>query len=128
MADFAGVDVSEINQLAADLTKAGLLAGVKAYGVAEEYARGTQADARQFAPHGPYTKQYPASITSDVTITPTAIVAEVGPDKDRPQGALGNLLEYGTGKQAPQAHLGPAHDRNLPKAVKRLGDIGAEIL
>lgn len=128
MTDFKGADVSELNTLAADLTKAGLVAGAKAYGVALDYAQDTKADARSFAPKGPHVPQYADSITYDIEVGPTGIVAEVGPDKDRPQGALGNLLEYGTSEQAPQHHLGPAHDRNLPKAVARLGVIGAEIL
>src|SRR5688572_26238737 len=100
-------DVSGLNHLAADLIEAGLLVGAKAFGIAHDYAETTERDARAFAPKGPHLPHYAASITSDVTATPTGIVAEVGPDKDLPQGPLGNLLEYGKPGQPPEPHLGP---------------------
>lgn len=59
-----------------------------------------------------YLPAYPYSITYDTHITPTGAEAEIGPDKDRPQGPLGNIIEYGTSKNAPLPHLGPALDRN----------------
>ena len=50
------------------------------------------------------------------------VSADIGPDKSKPQGALGNILEYGTVNNAPFAHLGPALDREAPgftKAISR---------
>lgn len=39
----------------------------------------------------------------------------VGPDKDRRQGALGNILEYGTSRFGPVIpHMGPALDSQAP--------------
>jgi hypothetical protein len=56
--------------------------------------------------------QYPNSITYDITTSPTHAEAEIGPDKELGQGALGNLIEYGSRKNAPLPHMGPALDEN----------------
>ena len=61
-----------------------------------------------------FIKQYPYSISYDVSVGAGATVtAEIGPDKDKPQGALGNLLEYGSSKNAPIPHLNPAFDAEI---------------
>lgn len=39
---------------------------------------------------------YPASITYDLLPTPSVLAAEIGPDKAKRQGALGNLIEFGS--------------------------------
>lgn len=44
-----------------------------------------------------YAKRFPYSITYDLK----GLDAEIGPDKDRPQGALGNILYFGTSTQGP---------------------------
>jgi hypothetical protein len=45
---------------------------------------------------GRHGRLYPASISYDMRPHPTGASAEIGPDKTRPQGALGNLLEFGS--------------------------------
>lgn len=72
---------------------------------------------------------YPRSITFDVYPIWRGVVAEIGPDKDKRQGSLGNILEYGTVKNAPRPHLGPALEAEQPRfeaaiaalAVRALG-------
>lgn len=71
-----------------------------------------KADARQRIAGHKYLPRYPYSITYDVKVTPEGIEGEVGPDKALPQGPLGNIIEYGTSKNAPLPHLGPALDAN----------------
>lgn len=81
-------------------------------------------DARRFASGIAHAPAYPYSIGYDTWTTGTTVRAEIGPDKDRRQGALGNILEYGTVNNPPYAHLGPALDIEGPKfvdAVERLG-------
>lgn len=121
-------DVSDLNRLAADLTAAGLRAGVRGFAVLEKAGVNIKTGARSLAPHGPYTPQYPRSITYDIGVDGFAIVLEVGPDKNLAQGPLGNLLEYGTAELGPHAHIGPAFDREVPKTVARLTVAGADIL
>lgn len=51
------------------------------------------------ATSGSHARAYPYSISFDgpERVGTNEIVAVIGPDKDKPQGALGNLLEYGDG-------------------------------
>ncbi|MET9479877.1 hypothetical protein [Streptomyces sp. NPDC006638] len=49
---------------------------------------------------GRHARLYPYTIGYDVTPIPGGASAEIGPDKGRPQGALGNILEFGTSRQA----------------------------
>lgn len=63
---------------------------------------------------------YPSSITYDSHDTPTGAWGEVGPDKQRRQGALGNILEHGTVKNAPIPHMLPSARAEEPKFLKAL--------
>jgi hypothetical protein len=122
------VDVSELNQLAADLTKAGLTAGVKAVAVAEQSGRELRDEARRLAPRK-RLPHYAETITDEVTVEPGAVVVEVGPEA-RGQGKLGHILERGAPATGfpPHAHLGPALDRVTPAFVRRVADIGGDVL
>lgn len=71
---------------------------------------------------------YPRSITYDLSQTGDEIAADIGPDKQRRQGALGNVLEYGTLKNPPHPHMLPAADRELPKFGKALEVLAARLL
>lgn len=62
-----------------------------------------------------YAREYPYSITYDISSSPTRVVAEIGPDKDKPQGALGNLIEFGSSNNPPYPHLYPAAETEQPK-------------
>jgi hypothetical protein len=67
-------------------------------------------DAQTRIGRGPYLPAYARSISYDTAVSGTSVSSEIGPDKDRPQGPLGNILEYGTGDTPPIPHLGPALD------------------
>jgi len=71
-----------------------------------------KADARQRISGRKYLPRYPYSITYDTKITADGVEGEIGPQKALPQGPLGNIVEYGTSKNAPIPHLGPALDAN----------------
>jgi hypothetical protein len=49
---------------------------------------------------GSHARLYPSTISYTPTPIPGGASAEIGPDKGRIQGALGNILEYGTSRQA----------------------------
>jgi hypothetical protein len=76
-----------------------------------------------------YVKQYPNSISYSITKAIQSFVeAEIGPDKGKPQGALGNLLEYGSSKNAPLPHLGPALDAEAGPYAEFLAAAAGEAL
>lgn len=127
---FKGVDVGELNNLSADLVRGGILTALKGHAVVERGAFNVMTTARDLAPHGPHTPSYADSITYDVTVELTGIEAEIGPDKDKPQGALGNLFEFGTSdpERAPQSHIGPAVDIESPNFYLLVGTIAGQAL
>lgn len=53
---------------------------------------------------------------------------EAGPDKNRRQGALGNIIEFGTPTSAPIPGGLPALEAEAPRFEKALGDLGAQLL
>jgi hypothetical protein len=53
---------------------------------------------------------------------------EVGPDKNRRQGALGNIIEFGTPNNAPIPAGMPALAAEAPRFEKALGDLGEQLL
>lgn len=78
-----------------------------------------RANARASAPkHAPL---YPRSISFDVAAYgPDVTFATIGPDKGGPQGALGNLLEYGSVKNPPHRDGGRALDAEEPRFEAQL--------
>lgn len=84
-------------------------------------ARKIQQSARDRVRGHKYLPQYPTSITYDVTRAAGGPQAEIGPDKGRAQGALGNIIEYGTINNAPLEHLGPALEENADDAERGIG-------
>ena len=87
--------------LAAELALAAARMRVAGTAVVTKGALNIKNDWRASASGLKHAPAYPASITFDVLPTATAIAAEIGPDKSKPQGALGNLIEYGSAKNPP---------------------------
>ena len=79
--------------------------------------------ARQRISGHPHAPAYPHAITYDTKVGPTSAEAEIGPDKGKRQGALGNILEYGTVNNAPIPHIRPAADEELPRFERALEDL-----
>ncbi len=78
-------------------------------------------------PHvGGHARAYPSAITYDTRVLQQSAIGEVGPDKERRQGALGNLIEYGSVNNAPIPHLAPAADRELPRFEAALLDLAEQ--
>lgn len=114
-------DVSEVLDLAADLGKIPGQAVKPLREVVHTSARkirdGMRADARGHA-HSPH---FPGSITFETKERFGGTDAEIGPDKGRTQGALGNILYFGTSKNGPVLNLlGPLEAETVPfqKAVE----------
>ena len=75
-----------------------------------------------------YLPAYPRSISYDVSAKLGGYQVEVGPDKDRPQGPLGNIIEDGSVNSAPIPHLSPALDAEEPKVVVALDALLGRLL
>lgn len=69
---------------------------------------------------GAHARLYPSSISYDVAEAPGVIEAEIGPDKGRVQGPLGNILEFGTSTQAGHNDGGQALDDEEPRFVAQI--------
>lgn len=124
------LDVHQMRQLAAALASDAhhvddRVAPVVARG-ALNVKNGWRDNARVTA--GRHARLYPASISYDMHRAPGASWAEIGPDKNRPQGALGNLLEFGSVHNPPHNDGGraladeePAFRAHIAAVVDPLG-------
>lgn len=99
--------------LAADLLKAAGAAVAATQAVVRKGALNVKNDAkanvRKSAPtHNAYAHN---AITYETDFAGTTFAAEIGYDKNRNGGALGNILEYGSRKNSPHRDLGRALDK-----------------
>lgn len=121
-------DMSEVEALAADLAAAAAKVTAKlrpaVQADADKVKKGMQSDFGGIG-HAPY---FPASITFETRVTADGVEAEVGPDKGRPQGALGNILAFGTVKNGPVADITRSARAAAPDLEKLLGQIGTDAL
>lgn len=115
--------------LAAALAAAGAKAIVATRTVVQKGALNIKTEGRNNALASAPTRnaRAPYAITYDTKIGKTSVDAEIGYDKDKSGGALGNLLEYGSRNNPPHRDLGRALDNEesrfeqaLAAAVERL--------
>ena len=106
MSDGFSVDFSGLDKLAADLGEVPKNIGPFVRKAVEVGARNVRDDWRQNAQGMAHAPAFPYSITYDLkggnAVRGSQIEAEIGPDKSRPQGALGNLIEFGSVHNPPQ--------------------------
>ena len=126
------IEVQGLTALISDLAVAPekLRAGVRA--TVQKAALDIKDDAKEIVtaatPKG-YARAYPSSITYDTQQTATGgTSAEIGPDKGKRQGALGNLIEFGSANNAPIPHLGPALEHEIPNLELWLSEVAGEAL
>ncbi|MFJ4852396.1 MULTISPECIES: hypothetical protein [unclassified Streptomyces] len=68
------------------------------------------------ASSGKHAPAYPSAVGFDIhSFGPDQVLAIIGPDKGAPQGALGNLLEYGSVKNPPHNDGGRALVNETPR-------------
>jgi HK97 gp10 family phage protein len=120
--DFSA-DTAQLDILAADFTRRGLMAGVNVYRVTERAARNVKETARQELSGSTRMPHLARTITYDIDIQGTQIVAEVGPERGG-QGSLGHIREYGTATASPQPFMAPAFDKEVPNWLDHLGRVG----
>lgn len=121
-------DFTEFGVLTADLASAGLRALGRIVPVVSKAGFNVMSAARDSAAGLAHAPHYPRSITYDIDITGGTIGAEIGPDKDLPQGALGNLIEYGSANNAPHHDLNNGLTIEIPRFMEQVARIAGEIL
>lgn len=75
-----------------------------------------------------HARSLPAAVSYDVDVIGSLIAGEVGPDKNRPQGALGNLIEFGSVNNGPIPSLTPAFRREEPRFIAAVEGLIDEVL
>jgi hypothetical protein len=122
------VDAAEVAKLAEILVAAAGVAPVEASKVVAKGALNIKTDARRRVSGLAHAPAYPNAITYDLHETATGGWAEIGPDKGKRQGALGNLLEYGSLKNAPRPHMGPAGEAEQPRFERAMEELAVAAL
>lgn len=113
----------------ADLDKAVGKVVIGTYGIVDRAALRMKTESRQLAAAiGSHVTSYPQSITYDIAYVGAGVQAEIGPDKSGPQGALGNILQYGTSNNGPHDHLNGPLARAAFEAEWKLGELGTKLL
>lgn len=112
--------------LAADLALAGIRLAVAGQALLTKGAVNIKGDWRASASGLKHAPLYSASITFDVIPSPTVLAAEIGPDKTKPQGALGNLIEYGSVKNPPHLDGARALAAEEPRFYEAASDAAAQ--
>lgn len=111
-------DTSDVRRLQRHLARSIPLARRDARKVLMRGAMNVKRDwrANARASSGRHAPMYPNSVGFDISsYGPDIVAATIGPDKGAPQGALGNLLEYGSVKNPPHRDGGRALDTELPR-------------
>jgi hypothetical protein len=75
-----------------------------------------------------YIEPLSRAVNYDRKFSGSDVEWEIGPDKGRAQGALGNIIEFGTVNNAPIPGGMPALDRETPRLERYLGDAIEDVL
>lgn len=121
------IDASDVHQLHEVLVRAAGVAPKEARKVVGKGALQIKNDARRRIAGHRSAPAYPYAIGYDTHETMTGAWAEIGPDKDKRQGALGNILEFGTVKNPPIPHMRPAADAEEPKFAKAMEALAVKV-
>ena len=108
MADGISVEASGLSALAGDVGEAAANSGKFINSAVQHTSRLIRDTWREKASGNPHAPAFPRSITYDLDVYRgfgvSILRSEIGPDKERPQGALGNLLEYGSVNNPPRGY------------------------
>lgn len=120
--------VTGLADLTTDLETAGPKAVVGARRVLQKAALNIKTGMREdFSGHR-YAPLIANAVTYDTRLLPSGAEAEIGIDKSRPQGGLGNLLAFGSSKNAAVVDHTAALRRELPALERYLADVAEKSL
>lgn len=117
-----------LRDLVHDLTMAGPVSMEKAKAVVSRGALNIKNEWREGVSGLAHAPALPYALSYDTTARRGVIEAEIGFDKDKPQGALGNLIEFGSVQNPPHADGQKALDREEPRFVSAMEDVAGEVL
>jgi hypothetical protein len=122
--DGIAIDFSEIDQLAASLDRVPATAGRYLRAAVEVTSKHIDLDWEREAKGMVHAPAFPYSVGYDISVFQgfgfSIIQSEIGPDKGKPQGALGNLIEFGSVNNPPQGLGHGALQRNEADFVRGL--------
>lgn len=124
------VESGDVTDLVQILGRAPAVAVAQARAIVKRGANNIKTDAQRRVGTMRHAPAYPRAISYETHETVNYAWAEIGPDKNKRQGALGNVIEFGSPHSAPHPHMAPAGDAERPKferelelaAAKALGD------
>lgn len=122
------IDSSELRAFAAELTAAQAAAGKETRAVVQKGALNIKQEWQKRWSGLGSAPSLAAAVTYDTKIGASEMSAEIGPDKNKRQGPLGNLIEFGSVKNGPIPGGMPALEAEQPRFLKALGDLGARLL
>lgn len=124
MVTVTGIDgANGLQMLVADLQREARVAPAQARQVVQKGLLNIKTDWRKRWTGFPHAPRLPYAITYDTTVSGEKVEGEVGPDKDKTQGALGNLFEYGSVNNAPIPGGLPALQTEQPKFERAIEDL-----
>jgi hypothetical protein len=127
--DRIGFDGSGLDFVITSLDKASAVAPAESAKVVVKAAVNIKTDARARISGHPHFPALPFAIDfDDVTVTSRAAYTEVGVNKDKRQGKLGNIPEYGTPTLAPIPYMRPAAEAEEPKFVAAMEQLAVKAL
>ena len=122
------IDTSEFRALAADLGRASREVFKEAEKVTEKAAHNIKTTMADDAKSSGTYRHFAGSISYTMQGNGAFSSAEIGPDKDRTQGALGNILYFGTSKNAPVLDVEVGLRKEAPEFEKRIGEMAEGLL
>lgn len=122
------IDTRELKRLEVDFAEAAQLAPKESRQAVEVSAFNIKTSAARRVGGLRHAPAYPRAISYDMRTTTGGTEAEIGPDKNRRQGALGNLIEYGSVNNSPHPHMAPAAEHELPRFERAMEDLSVRLL
>lgn len=116
------IDLTELEALNEVIAASGAVVEQEGAAIVKRGAQNVKTSwrANAAASAGAHARLYPSSISYDVITAPGVVEAEIGPDKGRVQGPLGNILEFGTSTQAGHNDGGQALDDEEPRFLEQI--------
>lgn len=114
------IDWSQVEKLADDLESVPERLQAPFEKVVEKGALNVKNGMKADAHNSGHYRYFASSITYDRD----GLEAEIGPDKGRTQGALGNILYFGTSNNAPVLDINGPLNREAPEFERQIQSIG----